>query len=237
MDKVAVVTGGRRGIGLACVKGFLKEGYRVAVIAKSDAMKDPNDDFLDDELYYISANLHVDRYGLIKRVRQRFGRVDVLVNNAGVCQQKTALEYGGVAFEHDINLMLQAALELSQEAYKFGVRRIINISSIAAHNGARYELGYAVAKAGLERMTKSLAIEWALDGITVNTVCPGFIETDMLQPLLDYPAHAEAIKGRIPAGKFGKPEDVAAAVLFLASDAAQYINGATILVDGGWSAR
>jgi 2-deoxy-D-gluconate 3-dehydrogenase len=118
-----------------------------------------------------------------------------------------------------------------------GWGRIVNISSIAAIAGGRNCIGYDVAKAALNRLTKALAVEWAAEGITVNAIMPGFIDTDMLAPLKTDEAHAAEVMGRIPAGRFGKPEEVAALACWLCSDEAAYVNGAIIPVDGGWLCR
>ena len=136
---------------------------------------------------------------------------------------------------------IQAAMELSRKASAYmrarNFGRIINMTSIAGIQGTRFCIGYSMCKAALIEMTKCLSNEWAPYGITVNAIAPGYIKTDMLGGLLSDPIHAEAVRGRIPTGNFGLPDDVAAAALFLARPEARYITGTVLPVDGGWLAR
>lgn len=226
--KVAVVTGGRRGIGRACALALIEYGAGVITTAKSiDAPTD---------IDYMQADLsdprdHVD---LIARMLLANGvnNVDILINNAGISHSYLALDYPEEEREKIWQVNYHAPVDLACQAVRLGCKRIINITSISAFNGARKISEYAATKAALTQWTKCASNEWADRGVTVNCVAPGFIETDMLK--LADPA---TIIGRIPAGRLGIPEDVVGAVLFLASDEARYITGTTIIVDGGWLGR
>src|SRR5512146_325842 len=216
----AIVTGGSRGIGLAIVNAFKAQGVDVVSLSRSEGV-----DLLDKAA-------RADLFDLLD--------CDILVNNAWTQQFKPAAYYTYEMLKQDFE-WLHATLELCQLASAFmRVRewgRIINIASIAGIQGTRNCIGYSMAKAALIEMTKCLSNEWAWQGITVNALAPGYIVTDMLTGLLSDPIHAELTRGRIPAGDFGRPADVAAAVLFLASNEAQYITGTCLPVDGGWLGR
>jgi 2-deoxy-D-gluconate 3-dehydrogenase len=227
--KTAYVTGGRRGIGRAFVSALRQAGARVAVIAKSEDRGD-----LPKDVLYWDADLSIprQRFVLLYEISGYIGNPDILINNAGVSHSYAALDYPADEWQRILEVNLTAVFDLSCQAVRLGCKRIINISSISSFRGARNIVGYAAAKAAVEQMSKCLSNEWAPLGITVNCVAPGFIETDMLQ--LKEP---ENIIGRIPAGRLGTPRDVVGAMLFLASDEASYITGATIIVDGGWLGR
>jgi len=211
-----IVTGGSRGIGLAIVNAFKAAGHEVDSLSRTEGVNllDMND----------WSEVDFD--------------CDILVNNVATQYTEPADEYAHLMDDLD---WVGIAMSLSQAAYPYmksrGWGRIINISSVAAVCGGRYVIGYGMAKAALNRLTKGLAVEWAKDGITINAIMPGITVTDMTKGLQDDPAHLEQMLGRIPAGRLGTPEDTAALALFLASDAASYINGACIPVDGGWLAR
>jgi 2-dehydro-3-deoxy-D-gluconate 5-dehydrogenase len=216
-------TGGRRGIGRAIALAFLNDGADVTVISKSADRGD-----LPNDLHYMSFDLSVGTPDYIDFP----GKVDVLVNCAGIGHAYTAMEYPEYERRRLWQLNYHSPVNLACMAVSLGCKRVINITSVSAFNGARRVSEYAASKAALTQWTKCASNEWAGNGVTVNCVAPGFIQTDMLKL-----ADPQAIIGRIPEGRIGTPEDVTGAVLFLASKEASYITGTTIVVDGGWIAR
>lgn len=228
--KFAVVTGGRRGIGRSLAIALLERGAAVTVIAKS-----ANSDGLPSEIKYLQADLGEirERRGLLESC----GNVDILVNNAGIVHSYAALSYPDEEWSRMLEVNLTAVFDLSCQAVRLGCKRIIQIASVNAFNGARNIVGYATAKHGLIGMTKCLSNEWAPLGTTVNNIAPGFIATDMLGNLMADATRTAEVTGRIPAGRMGTPKDLVGAMLFLVSDEAQYVTGTSIVVDGGWLGR
>jgi len=243
--KVAFITGGRRGLGKAMAIGLAKVGARLAVVAKSPEAVELKDAIasLGGDLLYLSADLskREEREGLVDKVVAHYGRLDILVNNAGFQHRADALEYSSVQWDRDVNLLLTSVFDLSQQAAKVmvaqGGGKIIQIASINSFQGARQIVAYATAKHGLVGMTKCLANEWAAKNINVNAIAPGIFETDMVAHVVNDPLRAAELCGRIPAGRFGKPEDLVGPLLFLVSDASRYVHGHVLLVDGGWMGR
>ncbi|MEK6543720.1 MAG: 3-oxoacyl-[acyl-carrier-protein] reductase [Elusimicrobiota bacterium] len=240
--KRVFITGSSRGIGRAIAQAFAKEGCRIALhynVHKDLALetergitKTPG-----AEAAVFQADLgDVVQIGkLCDAVKQRFGGVDILVNNAGIARDKTMLKLEPAAWQEviDINLssqyhLIRAFLPAMTES---GWGRIINIASVVALAGAFGQTNYAAAKAGVLGLTKALAREVAGKGVTVNAVAPGYIDTDMTAAI---PAEVKAkIIETIPLKRFGKPEEVAACCVFLASEAAAYVTGSTLNVNGG----
>lgn len=244
-DKVALVTGGRRGLGHAMAIGLAEAGAKVAVVAKSPEASELKYEFdkRGAKLLYLATDLEKRdaRTGLVDRVVAHFGRIDILINNAGLQFKAPAVSYPGAQWDLDLELMLTAILDLSQQAQPHmaeqGWGRIIHIASISSFQGARQIIGYATAKHGLVGLTKCMANEWASLGINVNAIAPGLFETDMAQPVVADPIKSAELRGRIPSGRFGKPEELVGPMLFLASEASSHVNGTVILVDGGWMGR
>lgn len=228
--KVSIITGGRRGIGLAFALALREAGSTVIVIAKSA----DRGDLPDDIIYAGSIDLarSSDRNNLIFSVTRGCGSPDILINNAAITQSYSALEYPADEWEKLLAINLTAVFDLSCQAVRLGCKRIINMASIQAFNGARNISGYAVTKHGIIGMTKCLSNEWAPLGVTVNNIAPGFIQTDMLSL-----ADPGTIIGRVPVGRLGEPKDLVGAMLFLASEESDYVTGSTIMVDGGWLGR
>jgi 2-deoxy-D-gluconate 3-dehydrogenase len=233
--KVALVTGGRRGIGRAFALALRDAGAKVAVVARSADSAD-----LPDDIHYFPCDLadREQRSHVISRVVDHFGKIDILVNNAGVIFHKNINEQTPEIWDAQININLTAVFELSRDAARvMQGGKIIQLGSISSFTGARNISAYSAVKHGIIGLIKCLSNELMPLGINVNGIAPGFIDTDMHAHLKADTNHLNTIVGRIPAGRLGTPDDLIGALLFLASDASNYVSGTTILVDGGWCGR
>ena len=235
MSKVAIVTGGTRGIGLAISQGLIADGYKVAAAYRSD--EEAAQKFRDLGGYAIQmdvADFTSCQEG-VAQIEEKLGPVDVLVNNAGITRDGVLHKMEEAAWHAVIATNLTSCFSMSRAVVgsmrERGFGRIINISSINGEKGQFGQTNYAAAKAGILGFTKALALETATKGITVNAICPGYIETDMTSNIK--PEILESIVKQIPAGRMGKPEEIAALVAFLASDKASFITGATLDANGG----
>jgi len=239
-NKVVIVTGGSRGIGASIVKELANSGYSV-VLNYNKSEKEANqikDELTNSgktvEIYKANVRNREEIKALVEFTINKFGKVDVLVNNVGISQSKLFTDIT----EEDWNNMLQtnltSAFYASQEVLKNMISRkegcIINISSIYGITGASCEVHYSVAKAGLDGMTKALAKELSLSNIRVNSVAPGAIDTEMNDFLSD--EEKEDLSREIPLGRMGKPEEIASCVKWLIEN--EYITGQVIPVNGGW---
>jgi NAD(P)-dependent dehydrogenase (short-subunit alcohol dehydrogenase family) len=244
---VAVVTGAGRGIGRAVALGLAEAGADVVVASRTGAE-------LDEVVNEITAR---DRraMGMVVDVRRRadierligetvatFGRVDVLVNNAGIFQtwappeNVTEQEWDDV-FDTDLKSAFLSSQMVSRHMIEQKSGSIVNIASIAGVVGLPLTVSYTAAKAGMMAMTQAMAIDWARQRVRVNAIAPGFIATPANAGLRADPAGKADVVMKTPLGRFGEVEEVATAAIFLASPASSYITGATILVDGGWTAQ
>lgn len=225
--KVALVTGGTRGIGLAMVKALQAINYKVAVVAKTFKGSDC-DLYIQTDLSFIHG-----RYGIIQKVVDEFGRLDLLVNNAGAQTHAAFTKYELTQFNKDFSLMVAAPFDLSQQAahhmFAHGGGHIVNVLSTAAFQGARNICGYITAKHALLGLTRAMAVELA-PTIHVNAIVPGFVETDMTKGIEK--GRRKLLESITPSGRFCKPEEIADALLYLANSTAVY--GQAIIVDGGW---
>ncbi len=241
MSRVVVVTGGSRGLGAGLVRAFLDHGDSVATCSRSATPQtEAWASELADRFYYEAVNL-ADRAAcdaFVHNVIERFGRVDVLVNNAGVARDGVLPLFGDEEIDQVIDLNLRATIHLTRLVSRRMLTehsgRIINISSIVGLSGYRGLSVYSATKAALDGFTRALARELGSRGITVNSVAPGYLRTEMSHGLDE--AQLGQISHRTPAGRLGEPEDVAAAVMFLASPEAAFISGHVLVVDGGLTA-
>ncbi|MEU8254356.1 SDR family NAD(P)-dependent oxidoreductase [Micromonospora inaquosa] len=244
--RTAVVTGARRGIGLAMAEALALAGA---------------------DIVGVSAQLEADGSEVERRVRaagRRFtalradlgdraavhrlardiialGPVDILVNNGGTIARTPAAEHPDEMWDHVIEVNLSSQFVLSREIGRTMVERgrgkIIFTASLLSFQGGITVPGYAASKSGVAGLTKALANEWAAHGVNVNAIAPGYIATDNTQALRDDPDRDQAILGRIPAGRWGRADDLGGATVFLASTASDYVNGVVLPVDGGWLGR
>jgi 2-dehydro-3-deoxy-D-gluconate 5-dehydrogenase len=243
--RVALVTGGRRGLGLAMCEGLASAGAKVACIGSAADYDELRKKVvpLGTELIYFQADLadRSQRTGLVDRVVERFGRLDILVNGAGVQHRQPAMEFDLAQWDTLLSLMLSAVFELSQQAARVmerqGGGKIINIASVCSFQGGWTIPAYTAAKHGVAGLTKALANEWASKNIHVNAIAPGYFDTEMCAGIVNDPVREPQIRARIPAGRWGKPADLVGPLLFLASDAGNYVDGHVMVVDGGWMGR
>lgn len=247
-DKVALVTGARRGMGRAHALALAKQGARV-VITDVDLNEcqivegEVNSGGGEAICFRLDVSNAKEINQVFDEVVKKFGRLDILVNNAGIYVSRPALEITEEEWERMININLKGQFLCAQRAAKEMAKnkwgRIINIASVASGQVGIGVIGgahYTATKGGIIGMTETLAIEWAPLGINVNVVAPGAIDTPMVQAA-QLPREAmDAMLQRVPLRRIGRPEEVSAMVVFLASEEASYITGATFHVDGGWLA-
>ena len=237
--KTALVTGASRGIGRAIALRLAEDGANVAVIYAGSADKAET---VVNEITALGVNAKAYRCNVadsaavnetVKAVTNDLGKIDILVNNAGITRDGLMLRMKDEDFDAVLDTNLKGAFNMIRACYSGFIRkksgRIINISSVSGIMGNAGQANYSASKAGVIGLTKSVARELASRGITCNAVAPGFIQTDMTENLGDN----NPLLNSIPLGRMGKPEDIAAAVAFLASDSAAYITGEVLKVDGG----
>ena len=235
--KVAMVTGSTRGIGRAIATALAGAGAKVAVIGRDQAKAEQAAGEIGGGAKGFACDVTKQEAveAAVAAIEKDLGGIDILVNNAGVTKDNVFLRLQDADFDTVLEANLKGAFRTIRAASRGMMKkrwgRIINISSVVGLIGNKGQANYAASKAGLIGLTKSMARELASRGITVNAIAPGFIETDMTSALA--PEQREALTKQIPMERLGKPEDVAAAVLFLASDSAAYITGQTLVVDGG----
>jgi NAD(P)-dependent dehydrogenase (short-subunit alcohol dehydrogenase family) len=235
--QVALVTGASRGIGHDLAEAIANAGAEVIAGARTKA------EFEHERIHQVELDVR-DRDSVeaaVAEATERFGKLDVLVNNAGLGTNHDALDATEDEWDELMAVNLKGAFLTAQAAgrrmVERGYGRIVNMSSQAAAVGIRRHAAYSASKAGLEGLTRVLALEWAPHGVTVNAVAPTFIRTPGTAERLDEPEFLEDVLTRIPLGRVGSTTEVAAAVIFLASPSASLITGAVLPVDGGWTAQ
>ena len=243
--KVAVVTGGNGGIGLGIAMGLAGAGANIVIAARSvektaQALEDIR--ALGVEAHGITVDVTQEPaiQRMITNTIDHMGRLDILVNNSGIAVRAQPQELTASQWDSVVDVNLRAAFLASKEAYpqmvKAGGGKVINVGSMYSIFGSDWGAPYAASKGGLVQLTKSLAVAWAKDNIQVNAVLPGWIVTDLTRGIQDAdPNRYDNISRRIPTGRWGEPSELAGAAVFLASTASDYITGATLAVDGGYS--
>lgn len=243
--RVAVVTGAGRGLGQAMAWALAQAGADIVNVtrtARSDETRrlvESAGRRFDDVACDLAAP--DQRAGLIDRIVTRTGRIDILVNNAGTVGRHPPEEYPLVEFDRFLQIHLQAAFDLSQQAVRHmfprGRGKIINIGSVLSCEGGLNVPAYAAAKHALAGLTKSLANSWSRRGVNVNCIAPGYFDTRLSGSLKDDPVRGPQVLDRIPAGRWGDPDELGGLVVFLASEASNYVHGSVVAIDGGWLAR
>jgi len=243
--KTAIVTGSNQGIGQAYAQALAEAGADIIGVSYQS-------DFTETEKLitttgrkfksYLSDFSNRDSlYQFIKDVKSDFNKIDILVNNAGMILRKPISEHPDEYWDKVINVNLSAQFILTREFGKEmadrGYGKIVFIASLLSFQGGITVPGYAASKGGIKQLTMAFANEWASKGVTVNAIAPGYIATENTKALREDAVRNKSILDRIPAGKWGTPEDLMGTIVFLCSDASNYLNGSVVTVDGGWMGR
>lgn len=243
-NKVAIVTGGNKGLGLAVTKGLVEAGATVVVIARSvePSFRDQfgaNKEKVD--LIPFDLQQFSEYETIVEAIHVKHGRIDILINNAGVQKRHDSVAFPLEDWDFVLDVNTKATFYLCQAVGRRmldqGAGKIINLASLLSYQGGLRVPAYAASKGAVMQLTKALANEWASKGINVNAIAPGYMETEMNEALLADPTRLRQITERIPANRWGKAEDLVGTALFLSSSASDYVHGIVIPVDGGWLGR
>jgi len=244
--KTALVTGASRGLGSAMAVALAEAGADVVCASSSPRGTDVTADTIR-RLGRTAWQVHADLSdsaavsSMAQAAENQAGRVDILVNNAGTIRRHPAKDFPREDWDHVIETNLNAVFDLcvyfGRGMVERGAGKIINVASLLSFSGGITVPAYTASKHAVAGLTKALANEWASHNVQVNAIAPGYFRTDNTQALQDSPERSAAISSRIPAGRWGDPEDLGGAAVFLASAASNYVNGHVLVVDGGWMAR
>lgn len=245
--KIALVTGCKRGIGMAMALGLAEAGADIIGVSAnlelvgSDIEKAVTGLGRQFKAYQADFSNRDSLYAFIKQLKADYPRIDILVNNAGTILRNPAAEHSDEFWDEvlEVNLSSQFILsrEIGSRMIAQGSGKIIFTASLLSFQGGINVPGYAASKGGIARLTMALANEWAGKGVNVNAIAPGYISTDNTTALREDKERSSSILGRIPAGRWGEPEDFKGPVVFLASEASNYVHGTILTVDGGWMGR
>ena len=246
--KVAIVTGSDTGLGQGFSKAFVEAGAKVFGV--SNMPSTATQEMLGaDNFQFIEADLSsldpIEK--IINTCLEKFGRIDILVNNAGVIKREDTIDFSVASWDLVMNVNLRTLFFLSQAVAKQFMKqdvedgrsrgKIISVASMLSYQGGIRVPSYTASKSGVKGITMTMANEWAAKGININAIAPGYMATNNTKALRADAERSEAILDRIPAGRWGTPDDIMGAAVFLASEASNYVNGFTIAVDGGWLGR
>ena len=244
--RVALVTGASRGLGQAMALGLAEAGADIAALDIEDvAQTGKAVTALGRRFMPIQCNLRnalvAELHQVVERVVAELGRLDILINNAGIIRRAPAIEFSEADWDDVLQINLKALFFLSQAAAKVMVKqgggKIVNVASMLSFQGGIIVPSYTAAKSGVAGVTRALANEWAKRNINVNAIAPGYMATDNTAALRADPNRSALILDRIPAGRWGTPDDLKGIVVFLSSSASDYMQGAIVPVDGGWLTR
>jgi 2-deoxy-D-gluconate 3-dehydrogenase len=243
--KVAIVTGSSTGLGEGMASGLAESGADIVGVYNKDLPGNQKKIEAQGRRFLgIQADLSrlTPIEGIIKKAVEIFGKIDILVNNAGIIRRNKAMDFTEEDWDDVMNVNLKSLFFFCQAAARQFVAqgtggKIINIASLLSFQGGILVPSYTASKSGVMGLTRLLACEWAPHNINVNAIAPGYMATRNTQPIRDDPVRSKQLLERIPAGRWGTPEDLQGAVVFLASDASRYMHGYTLAVDGGWLAR
>ncbi len=246
-EKVAIVTGGNRGIGKGIVRGLASVGCGIAIAARTQKKTEETAREIREEFQVPVLAVQVDLreedqiHSMVKGVVDHYGRIDILVNNSGINIRKLPQDTSAEEWDEVLNLNLRSTFLCCKAVYpamkKVGAGKIINIASVNSILGGGGKLApYSASKGGVMQLTRSLAAAWAPDNIQVNSILPGWIDTELtVQARKDMPGLNERVLSRTLTGRWGRPDDLAGAAVFLASPSSEFVTGAALVVDGGYS--
>ena len=245
--KVALITGSSSGIGRGAAVAFAEAGADVALVARREEELARTAQMVEKtgrRSLVIPADItHYARFpDIVEMVAREFGRLDILVNNAGTTRRVAALDMSEDDWDHVMDTNAKSVLFMSQAVAPVMIEgkcggKIINTASLATDRARENIAGYGASKAAVAQITRTLALELAPHDIQVNAVAPGYIKTDLTEPLSRDEEFSDWVLARVPAGRWGRPEDVAGVMVFLATPAADFITGQVIYADGGWTAK
>jgi len=242
--KAAIVTGGFQGLGRGMAIGLAEAGADVVLVDRNESLETAGViRSMGRKSLTVAADLmSIEAIpSIVQRTVEAFGKVDILINNAGTIRRTPAIDYSEKDWDEVMAVNSKTVFFFSQAVGRDMMKRksgkIINIASLLSFQGGIIVPAYAASKGAVAQVTKALANEWAVHGINVNAIAPGYMATDNTKALREDPVRSKAILDRIPAGRWGTPEDLAGVAVFLASSASDYVNGHVLVVDGGWLAR
>lgn len=242
--KTAIVTGASTGLGRAMTLGLAGAGADILLVdhvSSDDTLKDAIALGIKAEQIVIDLTLEGSVKTVVSKALEIFNKIDILINNAGIIRRAPAIDFSEKDWDDVMNLNSRAVFFLSQLTAKDMMKRkygkIINIASLLSFQGGVIVPSYSASKGAVAQLTKALANEWAKYGLNINAIAPGYMATNNTKALREDPVRSKSILDRIPAERWGNPEDLQGAALFLSSKASDYVNGHVLVVDGGWLAR